>query len=310
MSFLNEAFPAVDQNSAKLTSALIDNWRDNMACSVQVGANLSNALKMTPYGMTAYQKACRAMKSYSPMLNINVTAILIVDPNTGLGIPDKGLTYDAGDSIIMNISTFNGPRIDGTLDRFFSWSPNEILNIVGVHEIDHLVLDSETKELSTDGIECIYCKGHKLVIGREFKARLQFSLMYPAASRGKNSWLSNYAFYFEVMHRLLHPEDDSEKLISQAFKDSRKRQKRMENFEASIEFQNFVNNILTAGVFTNGLKRLFKYYNTVIYELENRFESFASHDDALFTNLEEVRVQNIVDNMQQYLLDEEFNLIP
>ena len=308
MDYFNEAYPDVNYSDISV-SPLLENWRIKMGCSGQIGNNLSNALTMTPYGMIAFQRACRALRSYSPTLTINVTTNRIVDPNTLTPIDAKGLTYDAGDSIIVNVSTFNGTRIDGQRDRFFSWSPNELLNIAGYHEIDHLVLDSDSKSLSTDGIECVFCKNHKRVIGREFKARIQFSLIYPAVSTVKGIWLSNYAYYFEVMYRLLHPKDDDEKEVSESYKKSRKRYTKRAKFEASTEFADFRTKIKTEDLFVNGYRILSKYYKSVLNELESRFKSFSRNSDANYSNAETIQVKNIVKELKDYLADENFDLI-
>jgi hypothetical protein len=309
MSYLNEAYPKVIENSSTKSAIIPENWREKLGCSAMIGSNLANALTMTPYGMIAYQRLCRAVTNYTPNLQINLLQNRIIDPNNNIAIDAKGLTYDNGDSIIINISTFNGNTINGKADRFKSWTPIEILNIVGFHEADHLVLDRDNSTLTTDGVEAVYCKLHKQIIGREFKARIQFSLLYPNLSTTKEVWLSNYAFYFEIMYRLLHPKN-TEKEIENKFNRSRKSLKKKLKFENSKEFKDFISEIKASNNFENGYTILKKYYKIVLTELESRFKAFSENDDATIDYSVINQLSTIKSNLGDYLNDEKFTFIP
>jgi len=309
MSFFKEAYPAVDFDTSDGSRVIPDNWRTKMSCSTQMEGDLAIALKMTPYGMKAFQTVCRALQNYTPPLVFNVTDDRIVDPNDGNAINDQGLTFEGANSIICNLSTFNGLTLEGTRDRFFDWSPPELLNIVGYHEIDHLILNTKTRVLSTDDIECVFCTAHKEVISREFKARIQFSLLYPTISTTKHNWLNGYAFYFEVMYRLIHPIGALEKAVARSYDRSKGRTRRMRVFEASDQFLVFLQNIRDNAIYVNGLNTLFKYYNSTVYELENRFESFISNEDANYTPQVVSQVKSIIDDLQNYIQDQNFDLI-
>jgi hypothetical protein len=107
-----------------------------------------------------------------------------------------GATRNTDTGIWTEISTYN--QQPG--DRMLGWTAEEILNVVGVHELCHIVFDQFYAD--TDGCVGTYCPCHGATIGQELVSRIQHSLIHPAKSAGKAGWLAAYLAYFGLARQL------------------------------------------------------------------------------------------------------------
>lgn len=147
-------------------------------------AEYVDALKRTPRGLAALERLkAFDRQSFRSTFKLTVTE----DPLAG---SVHGTTIGTSGGVETVISVYNQtPK-----DRMEKWLRPEIINIVGVHEVGHIVF-SET-DAQSDECACFYCHCHEKVIIEELVARFQYSLIHPTEATGKSGWLENYFMYF------------------------------------------------------------------------------------------------------------------
>src|ERR1700741_5447727 len=79
-------------------------------------------------------------------------------------------TRNTDSGIKTDISTYN----QQAGDRMLGWTADEILNVVGVHEVGHVVFD-DTGYADTDNCAGVYCPSHPPTVAEELVSRLQYS---------------------------------------------------------------------------------------------------------------------------------------
>ncbi|HEY0412007.1 MAG TPA: hypothetical protein VGD66_02550 [Allosphingosinicella sp.] len=121
-------------------------------------------------------------------------AVRIVD--NALPSGDHGQTIGAKGGVSTTISRFN--QKPG--DRMYQWGPAEMVNIVGIHEAEHIVI--EEAAAVSDECACFLCPCHENAIFSELVGRFQYSLVQPSSSTGKKGWIDNYALYFAKVRKM------------------------------------------------------------------------------------------------------------
>lgn len=148
------------------------------------------ALKRTPRGLSTLD---RLAAFASPEFKTTYEVTLVDDPLPGGA---HGVTYGDTSAMFTEISRHNAEPND----RMYKWSAEEIVNIVGVHEAQHVVLSPSSAD--QDYCYCLLCPLHHRIIFNELVARLQYSLIHPADSTPKAGWLDRYVGYFAKALRL------------------------------------------------------------------------------------------------------------
>lgn len=319
MNYADYAYPANNYLDSKSGKKALEDWRarvDSLFPSDYVNDMLS-----TVHGVARLKRISNWLEKSSTSFEVEIQSGLLSD---AAGVPVHGTTQARGsgsfdpNAIETIISTFAGVP-----DRMLDWSSNELINIVGVHESFHI----RPRGKKIEAIDCptLFAKCHFLVIQEEFKARIEYSLVYPAGSVSKSGWLENYQIYFDICWRLekilTDPTykntgycDEIDKTLIKNFdlyhdaavkkvKGSKTsppdRRESLANYESTTEFAEYFQNRLLKDYFVEGIKLTEGLFYTAIDESYRLNQAFKMYTSAELKQ----RVELIYEKKSEYSLE-------
>lgn len=198
------------------------------------------------------------------------------------------------------------------LDRKYRWKYEELVYVVGVHESHHIInsdydlTSTETSPTYIPDAEDLWYYGlHPNHVMNEFKARLEYSLLFPSKSTSKSTWLNNYFYYFEIVLSIKKPKSKRERELRRLYNDlydnKNKRVKSEDeiikseafkelSFKAKTNFENGKEYCIDLGLtpFLSSLKKSIKEYRSLLkISSSNSSDSFEVSDEELFAKVNE-----------------------
>lgn len=316
MSFLHEAYPLPPRGdqlaeSAAPSGAAISAPPGSEDCT-HVPHALEQALRTTVQGNITLRRlkfACleKYLQHGQPPLSIQLFDQPLTDVHTGQPVTDHArvdyVDHDApDDGVYMHITTFDhGGRMQ-------NWTDTERYLIIASHEVwhlDYIRVNQRRGLLHTDGCFGVYRACHFKHFDAEFRARIEYSLLYgtPLATP-KSSWLDRYALLFEIMQRLWHPNKDEKTRVRNIKRAVRKSANK--TYHDHPDFQAFRDDIIAAGDTTRGMDRCREIYEETIDDLVWYQERL----DKWLDEAPRERAREIIRDKRQYYRDDHFKLVP
>lgn len=247
-----------------------------------------DALKRTPRGLAALERL-KAFDRFRSTFKLTVTE----DKLAG----GHGATTGTSGGVKTVISVYN----QDPLDRMCGWPRPEIINIVGVHEVGHIVF-SKT-DAQSDECVCLYCHCHEKTIIEELVDRFQYSLIHPTEATGKSGWLDNYLMYFARAKKM---------------RSNKEYMKRCQDLLATSDLQQFGELAAEAQAYEGdypptepfdtsyGKGVAFDAYKAALHDMEARGFVFLS--DGAYKDIGHYK--DVLRNIAAYMEDSTFSLIP
>lgn len=159
------------------------------------------ALNKTPMGLKAKEYLLNACDE--KYLQNGKKSRLEVQIQNDLLLDEEGYEHNANaQTIALNkkkwlIEVTLADTIPEKHHRTKNWSKEEKLSIITIHEKVHLLFNTDGT-LSGDNVKGNWTLGHSYHMSEEFKARLEYSLLYPNKSNTKSEWINAYFWWFSV----------------------------------------------------------------------------------------------------------------
>ena len=205
-----------------------------------------------------------------------------------------------GGGLETEITTFN----QQAGDRMQGWSAEEILNVVGVHEFQHIVFADDGPDID----HCIgtYCPCHVPVVSQELVTRIQFSLVHPTRSTPGKGWMDRYLDYFALARHVA--QDGTEKRLCKRASNAAtpRRQERLANELAEHDAKVRAETTLSEAEKKLGRGMAMKAYKTAVAGLKQGASLFAK--EGVFDSLDAYKA--VVAKAADYENDTTFALIP
>lgn len=158
------------------------------------------ALNKTPMGIEAknhLMQACETKYLYGRKKNKTKLNITIQDYKFQDGSGNELSDYAQTQPPIGFEKKWNLIVSTDNDERATNWNLDEKLNIIAVHESNHIIFNEELGALSTDFVGGNFTEGHIKHISEEFKARLEYSIIY-SESDPKVNWIKSYFRWFTL----------------------------------------------------------------------------------------------------------------
>jgi hypothetical protein len=255
----------------------------------QVPPAFYDALRRTPRGLFAKARLKQwfaGNRSDGKKLEVD----LVGKPPGGA----HGDTQDLHDRVLITIDVDKNND-----DRMSGWSRDEILNVVGVHEIAHLI---KIRDIFVDGCSCGFGSCHQPHFEQELMSRIQYSLIQgKAMSSGKAGWLQAYKGYFAAARMMARDAEYVKMCVVGKTGPSHRQIKAIKKYEAENPPRP------TAEDLQFGEARVFEIYKAAVTEMKDAAAAFAS--DGLCDDLTAYRA--VMSKFDDYQMDTAFErLLP